>query len=96
MFRFVAVGVFAALVWYFLARAMRRQVSDTQVAMYLEENDPTLEAAILSAIEATSDSTIAQDHSPHLVDKLVEQAIAQCRHALSAATRSIGRRSSAT
>ena len=63
-FRFVAVGVFIALVWYFLARSMRRRVSDTQVAMYLEENDPTLEAAILSAIEATSDSTIAKDHSP--------------------------------
>src|SRR5947207_10759359 len=62
---------------------MRRQVTDTQVAMYLEENDPTLEAAILSAIEATSGSAIAQDHSPHLVDKLVEQAIQQCRDAMS-------------
>ncbi len=79
LFRFVAIGIFAALVWYFLARTIRRQVSDTQVAMYLEENDPTLEAAILSAIEATSNSTIAQGHSPHLVDRLVEQAIAQCR-----------------
>ena len=78
-FRFVAAGIFVALVWFFLARSMRRRVSDSQVAMYLEENDPTLEAAILSAIEATSGSTISQDHSPHLVEKLVEQAIAQCR-----------------
>jgi len=78
-FRFVAIAVFALLVWQFLARAMRRQVSDGQVAMYLEENDPTLEAAILSAIEATSNSTIAKDHSPHLVEKLVDQAITQCR-----------------
>ena len=78
-FRFVAIGVFAALVWQFLARAMRRQVTDGQVALYLEEHDPTLEAAILSAIEATSDSAIAKDHSPHLVEKLVDQAITQCR-----------------
>ena len=41
----------------FLARPLRRRVTDGQVALYLEENDPTLEAAILSAIEATSDST---------------------------------------
>src|SRR5215467_9881212 len=82
-FRLIAIAIFAALVWVFLVRPLRRQVSDTQVAMYLEENDPKLEAAILSAIEATSGSTISQDHSPHLVDKLVEQAIDQCRHAMS-------------
>src|SRR5262252_7636002 len=82
-FRIIAIAIFAGLVWQFLVRPLRRNVSDTQVAMYLEENDPKLEAAILSAIEATSGSTISQDHSPHLVDKLVEQAIDQCRHAMS-------------
>src|SRR5689334_4102745 len=81
-FRIIALAVFAALVWQFLVRPLRRNVSDTQVAMYLEENDPKLEAAILSAIEATSGSTIAQDHSPRLVEKLVEQAIEQCRDAM--------------
>ena len=81
-FRLIALAVFAGLVWLFLVRPIRRQVTDTQVAMYLEENDPKLEAAILSAIEATSGSTIAQDHSPVLVNKLIEQAIDQCRHAL--------------
>src|SRR5215510_15445514 len=81
-FRLVAAVIFAGLVWTFLVRPIRRQVSDTQVAMYLEENDPTLEAAILSAIEATSGSVISQDHSPHLVDRLVQQAIEQCRSAM--------------
>ena len=48
--------------------------------MYLEENDPTLEAAILSAVEATSRRRRSEHgHSPHLVEKLVEQAIEQCR-----------------
>ena len=53
-------------------------VTDTQVALYLEEHNPTLEAAILSAVET---STAGEDaaHSPRLVEKLVEQAIAQCR-----------------
>src|SRR5947207_244081 len=63
-FRLIALAIFAALVYLFIVRPMRRQVTDTQVAMYLEENDLTLEAAILSAIEATSGSAIAQDHSP--------------------------------
>src|SRR5712671_5111590 len=81
-FRLIALAVFAALIYQFLVRPMRRRVTDTQVAMYLEEHDPKLEAAILSAIEATSGSMIAADHSPHLVDKLVEQAINQCRHAI--------------
>src|SRR6516162_7954822 len=80
-FRLFAAVWFAGLVWQFLIRPIRREVSDTQVAMYLEENDPTLEAAILSAIEATSGSEISQDHSPHLVDKLDQQAIDQCRSA---------------
>src|SRR5215471_19627552 len=80
-FRLIAAVWFAGLVWTFLVRPIRREVSDTQVAMYLEENDPSLEAAILSAIEATSGSVISQDHSPHLVDKLVKQAIEQCQSA---------------
>ena len=46
--------------------------------MYLEECDPTLEAAIISAVEATAGDGSAA-HSPRLVEKLVEQAIEQCR-----------------
>jgi hypothetical protein len=80
-FRVIAAVVFAALVWYFLARPVRRRVSDSQVAMYLEERDPSLEAAILSAVEASSGSEFAASHSPHLVDRLVERAIEQCRTA---------------
>ena len=54
-FRILAVAVFVgllsstALVW-----PLRRQVTDAQVALYLEERDPSLEAAILSAVEATA------------------------------------------
>ena len=57
---------------------LRRRVTDAQVAMYLEECDPTLEAAIISAVEATADGG-SSAHSPRLVEKLVEQAMDQCR-----------------
>src|SRR5215831_5771259 len=53
-FRIVAVTVFVALLAYGLVWPLRRRVTDAQVAMYLEECDPTLEAAIISAVEATS------------------------------------------
>ena len=76
-FRIGAMGVFAALVAYGLVRPLLRRVSESQVALYLEECDPSLEAAILSAVEASSDANPA--HSPKLVEQLVEQAIEQCR-----------------
>jgi hypothetical protein len=77
-FRIVTVAVFVGLLCYGLVWPLRRRVTDAQVAMYLEECDPTLEAAIISAVEATSGGG-SEAHSPRLVDKLVEQAIAQCR-----------------
>src|SRR6266545_2240738 len=71
-FRIVALLIFAALVAVGFVRPLRRRVTDTQVALYLEEKDPTLEAAILSAIESSSLSsqTIDPNHlpSPHLVE----------------------------
>ena len=75
-FRFLALAAFAALVAYALV-PLRRQVTDTQVALYLEEHNPSLEAAILSAVEASA--TVKESHSQQLVERLVEQAIAQSR-----------------
>jgi Domain of unknown function (DUF4175) len=77
-FRIITVAVFVGLLFYGLVWPLRRRVSDAQVAMYLEERDPTLEAAIISAVEATADGG-SPAHSPRLVEKLVEQAIDQCR-----------------
>src|SRR5499427_1499509 len=74
-FRIVTVIVFVGLLLYGLVWPLRRRVTDAQVAMYLEERDPTLEAAIISAVEATAGSPA---HSPRLVEKLVEQAIDRC------------------
>ena len=77
-FRILTVSVFVGLLFYGLVWPLRRQVTDAQVAMYLEERDPTLEAAIISAVEATAGGGSAA-HSPRLVEKLVEQATDQCR-----------------
>src|SRR5438132_566389 len=73
-FRLLVIAVFAALGAYAFVRPLRRQVSDAQVALYLEESNPQLETAILSAIEATSLDPETAPHSPRLVVKLVEQA----------------------
>src|SRR5215831_14116251 len=77
-FRLVSVAVFVALLVYGLVWPLRRRVTDHQVALYLEEKDPTLEAAIMTAVEATANGP-SKDHSPHLVEKLVEQATERCR-----------------
>ena len=46
----VAVGlaVVASAAW-FIVRPLMRRVSDEQVALYLEEHEPTLEATIITA-----------------------------------------------
>src|SRR5205814_7993217 len=69
--------VFALLAYLMLARPLLRRVSDQQVAMYLEEHEPSLEAAIISAIEA--ERTGLSRESPALVRRLIESAIERCR-----------------
>src|SRR5438034_1162686 len=76
-FRVVIVLVVAALIARFVAIPLTRRVSDGQVALYLEECDPSLEAEILSAVEAAA--AASPDHSPALVDRLVALAVERCR-----------------
>jgi len=81
-FRIIALVVFLGLLYLAFVKPMRRRVSDSQVAMYLEESNPQLEAAIISAIETSRDvesGGAESSASPQLVEKLVQQAIDQCR-----------------
>ena len=71
-FRVGMVMIFGALAAYFFVMPQWRRVSDAQVALYLEEFDPSLESAILSALEAEKQTA---SHSPALARRLVEQAI---------------------
>lgn len=80
-FRVGLLLIAAAGVGWFLVRPLRRKVSDEQVALYLEEHEPSLEATIVTALEAEragADGTAGEGRtSPALVRKLVEAAIAR-------------------
>lgn len=71
----LAVVLVAAAAW-FVVRPLRRRVTDEQVALYLEEHDPSLEARLLSAIEA--DRPGVTPESTALLERLIEQAIERC------------------
>ncbi len=68
----LAVG---AAVAYFLLRPLLRRVTDEQVALYLEEREPSLQALVVSAVEANRSGRAA---SAALVQRLVEQAFDAC------------------
>src|SRR5262245_16012947 len=72
----VALAVLGSAAW-FIVRPLMRKVSDDQVALYLEEHEPTLEATIVTAIEAEQAGR-ANEMSPTLVRRLVEAAIERC------------------
>src|SRR4051794_31512704 len=76
-FRIVLAGAIAVLGYVCLARPLLRRVTDEQVALYLEEHEPSLEAAIISAVEAEREGVSSQ--SPALVRKLVATAVEKCR-----------------
>ncbi len=49
--RIVTLSVFALLLVGWLLVPLRRRVTDLQVALYVEEHEPSLQAAILSAVD---------------------------------------------
>jgi outer membrane murein-binding lipoprotein Lpp len=78
-FRIVMALALAGLVGWFLVRPLLWRVSDEQVALYLEEHEPSLQAEIISAIEASR--LVGTEGSPHsavLVRRLIESAVAKC------------------
>src|SRR5687768_5672723 len=66
-----------ALIGIFFVRPLLRQATDEQVALYLEEHEPSLQAEIISAVEASR----APGAQSGLVKRLVESAVQKC-HAL--------------
>ena len=73
--RGLLLAALAASGYWFLFRPLRRQVSDDQVALYLEEHEPSLQATLLSAVEA---SRAGNPESAALVRRVVEQAVEAC------------------
>src|SRR5918993_4250545 len=76
--RVALAAVLAAGAVWFLVRPMRRRVTDEQVAMYLEEHEPSLQATLISAVEASREG---RPQSAALVNKVVQQAIEKCAEA---------------
>ncbi len=83
-FRVLVVAVWLGLSWRFLARPLLRRANDERVALYLEEHEPSLQAALVSAVQGSKQAaergagTPVQTVSPALVRRLVEQAIEKC------------------
>src|SRR5688500_8176142 len=69
----------AAFVARWLVLPMARRVPDTQVALYLEEKEPALDAALVSAVEQGHDAPAGVAHSPALVRRLRAQALERAR-----------------
>src|SRR5918995_1787019 len=74
-FRVLLPVALLVLIGLFFVRPLMRRVSDEQVALYLEEHEPSLQAEIISAVEASR-----MPGTPStLVKRLVESAVEKCR-----------------
>ena len=71
-FRGILWFVVAGLTARFLLWPLARRVSDEQAALYLEENEPSLEASVLGALETAS---VSEQTSEALAQKVVESAL---------------------
>ena len=80
-FRVLTYLTIGGLAYWHLIRPLTRSIADERVALYLEEHDPSLEAAVLSALEETKrgERPASSDYSPVLVDRLIQSAVERCR-----------------
>jgi hypothetical protein len=82
VFRWLGYGTLAAVAIRFLVVPLMRRPTSTEIALYLEEHEPSLNARVLSALEvvdasAERPSDAAADGA--LQRAVVEQAIEACR-----------------
>jgi hypothetical protein len=73
-FRVVSVLLVAGLLFRWLLWPLRRRVTNEQVALYLEEHEPTLQSTLISALEANDPAA-----SPAFTQRTLELAIERCR-----------------
>ena len=80
-FRVLTYVVLAALFVRSLVLPLARRVSDERIALYLEEHEPSLQAAVVSALEESAKpNTVGRaDISPALIRELVAGAVESCR-----------------
>ena len=73
-FRILTWSTLAATTSWFLLRPLLRRVTNEQVGLYLEEHEPSLEHAVITAMEAHGEG-----FSPGLGDRLVDNALERAR-----------------
>ena len=73
-FRYATWGTLLLSTFFFLIRPFLKRASDTQVALYLEEHEPTLEHSVVSAIDEAQPGI-----SPALREKVFEVAADKVR-----------------
>jgi len=73
--RIAAYLVLLVLIIQYLVRPLLRRASDEHIALYLEEHEPTLDAAVLSAVEHGRSTLDTPHRSALLTRRLVENAI---------------------
>ncbi|HKC58394.1 MAG TPA: hypothetical protein VKC35_19810, partial [Vicinamibacterales bacterium] len=74
--RLVLAASIVGSLYFFLVKPLRRRVTDDQVALYLEEKEPSLQTMLVSAVESSREGRHWE--SSALVEKLVAQAIEKC------------------
>jgi hypothetical protein len=79
--RVVTYAVLVALGWFFFVRPLGRRVSDQQVALYLEEHEPSFQEALVSAVDVGApDRPIERTgESAELLRQLVKSAVERCQ-----------------
>jgi hypothetical protein len=79
-FRVLTWTALAGLVLRFLVLPLLARLPDERIALYVEEHDPSLQAALLSAVELGPERVERErpDVSPELSRRLVEQAEKRC------------------
>ena len=80
-FRVLTWTALVGLVVRFLVLPLAVRLPDERVALYIEEHDPSLQAALLSAIKLNPDQVEKDrpDLSPGLARRLVDQAALRCQ-----------------
>ncbi|NIR46171.1 MAG: DUF4175 family protein [Gemmatimonadetes bacterium] len=79
IFRISAYLALAGLIVRYLIWPLSRRVSDEQIALYLEEHEPSLEMHFTSAVEfAEREEEASEAYSRKMVERLVENAVERC------------------
>ena len=79
--RIVAIASILGMVAWFIVRPLLPKLHDEQVALYLEENERSLNASVITAVEMQSGARAAAlpSRSPALIDRLTRTALERVR-----------------